>query len=219
MGLKEEQERLAREAAVRSTSTWMDYQMPKIQARWPFIPDSQAHRQILIEACGGDAFAVTVDAISLCMEDTSGSPQSLPVMLGAPIPRRDQKEDLISEILRLLKGTRDEYSLKQERTRLSFSTLQQLRARRDEIVQKQELVKQPIAQLQQTVRSAARSFGEYKPIPAEIPGEILGRSKGVPWSFKMLNSLDPASLRKCIRLYGADAINQKCQEARLRGEN
>lgn len=124
--------------------------------------------------------------------------------------------DKICELIASADGTgRDgkfsTYQLEQERSKMTRWDLSALTSRLEQVVRKQTLSAKPVYELQQIVESA-REYQGYPQLPKQIvrPGTV----RAVPLDAGYLRSQDPWGLKKFVRLYGIDQVND-----RLAGRN
>lgn len=116
------------------------------------------------------------------------------------------KADLIDRICELIAskdgtgrdGKYSTYQLEQERKKYQFWTVEQLTARLDEVVRKQTLSVKPVGELQEVVRSHYAPQNQRPALPAEFTAQRL-KDRSFPVS----------ELKKLIRMYGADGVNDR----------
>ncbi len=193
---------------------YMNEVMPKILSAYPWIVDCLAVRNMLIEACDGDPFKVDLYSVGVLFEETG--PRSLRSMLNAPVSLADQKGGLIQEILSLLARARDSYSLQVEAKRLQYFDLQALKRRKQEILDAQAAVGKTATEIRNEIRASRPEYRQY----AEIPEEYVppGKNRPFAWTQALLRKLAPMELRRLIRIYGAETLNETCRRGTVKGE-
>ncbi len=217
MRKRDEADQAARDEA------YLDTVWPKIRAAFPNIPLHTANKKMIVEFCG-DALAVSVDAVRLCMEN-SDPRTGLRFKLSEPQSVADQKAELIRSILELLEGTRDAVSLDNERKRMAYGsdwTIDKLLRRRAEIEAAQAHAGKSRQQLVNEVKAQRSGFQEFEPLPAQYtpPGKP---DCPVPWSKQLLAKLGETgtgknnALRILLRKHGPNALNEAIRLAELKG--
>jgi len=119
-------------------------------------------------------------------------------------------EQLIDQIIDLLatKGKgHDEWSLKQERSRLKTFTIPMLRARLVDLQTKAHMAGQSMQQLKQVVADARPAPG----FPA-LPRQLFENGQAVTINADYLRGLDLYSMKRICRIYSIEAVNQRLAE-------
>jgi hypothetical protein len=124
------------------------------------------------------------------------------------VKSEEQKTDLINEVLDLLRspdgtgrgGKFSDFDLKNERTKLSYQTVEQIIKRRDEILLKQSLQTHSAQEIREAIQELRAEQAPSNALPVEMTAHMLKR--------------DVSLLKKWIRIKGVDAVND-----RLMGRN
>jgi len=123
----------------------------------------------------------------------------------------ETKADLINRIMELLQGTNNahwtiDHNIKSERTKMSFWSVEQLTARLDEVVRAQTLNAKPIGELK-AIAASERQYVGFPTLGKAIvrPGTV----RAVPLDAEYLRGLDSWELKKFVRLYGIDQVNDR----------
>lgn len=103
-------------------------------------------------------------------------------------------------------GKFDSFNLDSERGKMAHWTIPQLTQRLEEIVRKQTLAVKPIGELQKIVVEGRKYVG-YPALGKTVvpPGKV----RAVPQDAAYLRALDPWELKKLVRLYGLEQVNNR----------
>jgi hypothetical protein len=176
-------------------------QLPvKLDGRVLAIRDIEANFRICQIAC--DPQDVSLSNIVLLLDDESFV-QGL--SLGAP---ETIKAELIEQIVEHMHIDDGGFSVRNRQKVLSFWTLEQLREELRRVEAVTNLQNKPIAELREVVKQS-------RPIPGypTLPTKIMVQGEMLKLNPAYIKRMDRESLKKLIRMYGADSVN-----SRLRGE-
>jgi hypothetical protein len=137
----------------------------------------------------------------------------LQLVIQAVPTTEETKAALIDKIANLIASTNggrdgkyDQHQLKTERGKMAHWSVQQLTDRLDEVVRRQTLAAKPIAELHKIVE-AGRKYQGYPTLgKTKVPP---GKVRAVAVDAAYLKSLDPWELKKLVRLYGIDQVNDR----------
>jgi hypothetical protein len=211
MNLTEMQKQRADEAEAQLTTEFEAKQWQAILLRWPNIQDCEANFYICQQACR--PLDITVDGIALLLDDES--PVGLVHQLS--LGNVDTiKRELIEQIVEYLDGKQspnpetDRYTVQNRRKVMAFWSLDALRQEAYRLKNVAALQGKSRAELRDIIKQNQSATTGYPALPTTIvrPGSI----KPIPLSGDYIKRLDREDLKKMIRLYGCDSVNQRLAE-------
>ena len=180
-----------------------------LEEKHPDIWFGEAVRLAFMEDMGNSFLTATEEDFeySLRTTRTNFSRQHVPTP-------EEVKTELIDKICSMIAssdgtgrdGKFSAFSLSTERTKMAHWSIEQLTQRLEEVVRKQTLSAKPITELHQIVKSG-RKYQGYPTLGKTFvrPGTV----RAVPLDAEYLKRLDPWELKRFVRLYGLEQVNDR----------
>ena len=222
--LQEVQQLQAAEDLEKRKKDWLDYVLPRLRAKWPFLNlTTEASVKELIDICG-DAFNVAEEAVQMLLQNDDGSAQGIRYRLGQA-SAIDQKGRLIAELIKLHHGVLPQQAYAREneikrRWTNSGKTVQQLMDELEHVKNNQHLRSKSADELRDILKTQTQSanaqYEQLDPRGWKVPNKEIY----VPITERLITELslkNPNQVRMMFKRFGERQINAQIALNKAKG--